>query len=103
MEKYASSVVALEAGRGRVRWHYQTTHHDIWDYDVPSQPTLVDIPMQGSRRKAVIVPTKRAETFLLDRETGEPLTEITEVPTPQMYDFAYTAQGEIPLYVLRIT
>jgi quinate dehydrogenase (quinone) len=83
MEKYASSVVALEADTGRVRWHYQTTHHDIWDYDVPSQPTLVDIPMQGGLRKAVIVPTKRAEIFLLDRETGEPLTEITEVSTPQ--------------------
>ena len=83
MEKYASSVVALEADTGRVRWHYQTTHHDIWDYDVPSQPTLIDIPMQDGVRKAVIVPTKRAEIFLLDRETGEPLTEITEVPTPQ--------------------
>jgi len=83
MEKYASSVVALEADTGRVRWHYQTTHHDIWDYDVPSQPTLVDIPMQDGLRKAVIVPTKRAEIFLLDRETGEPLADIVEVPTPQ--------------------
>ena len=83
MEKYASSVVALEATTGRVRWHFQTTHHDIWDYDVPSQPTLVDVPINGELRKAVIVPTKRAQIFMLDRETGEPLTEVTEIATPQ--------------------
>ena len=83
MERYASSVVALEASTGRVRWHFQTTHHDIWDYDVPSQPSLVDIPINGVIRKAVVVPTKRAQIFLLDRETGEPLAEVAELPTPQ--------------------
>lgn len=83
MERYASSIVALDARSGRVRWHFQTTHHDIWDYDVPSQPTLVDIPIDGVTRKAVIVPTKRAEIFVLDRETGEPLTEVAELPVPQ--------------------
>lgn len=83
MEKYASSVVALDAKTGQVRWHFQTTHHDIWDYDVPSQPTLVDIPVDGVLKKAVIVPTKRAELFLLDRVTGEPIAEVAELPTPQ--------------------
>ena len=83
MEKYGSSMVALEASTGRVRWHFQTTHHDIWDYDVPSQPTLVDVPINGVVRKAVIVPTKRAEIFLLDRITGEPIAEVAELPTPQ--------------------
>ena len=83
MEKYSSSVVALDAETGRVRWHFQTTHHDIWDYDVPAQPTLVDVPVDGVIRKAVIVPTKRAQIFMLDRETGEPLAEVAEVPTPQ--------------------
>lgn len=83
MERYASSIVALEAATGRVRWHFQTTHHDVFDYDVPSQPTLVDVPIDGVVRKAVIVPTKRAEIFLLDRETGEPLTEVAELPVPQ--------------------
>ena len=83
MEQYASSVVALDARTGRVRWHFQTTHHDIWDYDVPAQPTLVDIPVDGVVRKAVIVPTKRAEIFVLDRETGEPIAEVAELPTPQ--------------------
>lgn len=82
MEKYASSVVAIDAKTGLARWHFQTTHHDIWDYDVPSQPTLVDLTLEGQRRKAVIVPTKRGEIFLLDRETGEPLTEVTERPVP---------------------
>ncbi|MBT8146912.1 MAG: membrane-bound PQQ-dependent dehydrogenase, glucose/quinate/shikimate family, partial [Gammaproteobacteria bacterium] len=53
------------------------------DYDVPAQPTLVDIPVNGAVRKAVIVPTKRAEVFVLDRETGEPITEVAELPTPQ--------------------
>ena len=83
MEKYSSSIVALESRTGRVRWHFQTTHHDIFDYDVPSQPSLVDIPIDGEIRKAVIVPTKRAEIFVFDRETGEPLTEIAELPVPQ--------------------
>ena len=83
MEEYSSSIVALETRTGRVKWHFQTTHHDIFDYDVPSQPSLVDIPINGEVRKAVIVPTKRAEIFVFDRETGEPLTEIAELPVPQ--------------------
>ena len=83
MEKYSSSVVALDARTGRVRWHFQTTHHDIWDYDVPSQPTLLDLPVDGVIRKAVIVPTKRAQIFLLDRETGEPIADVAELPVPQ--------------------
>jgi membrane-bound PQQ-dependent dehydrogenase (glucose/quinate/shikimate family) len=83
MDKYASSVVAIDAKTGISRWHFQTTHHDIWDFDVPSQPTLVDLTVQGERRKAIIVPTKRGEFFVLDRETGEPLFEVTERPVPQ--------------------
>jgi membrane-bound PQQ-dependent dehydrogenase (glucose/quinate/shikimate family) len=83
MDKYASSIIALDARSGRVRWHFQTTHHDIWDYDASSQPVLVDVPVGGVSRKAVIVPTKRGELFLFDRLTGEPLTEIEERPTPQ--------------------
>ncbi len=83
MDKYASSVVAIDAKTGLTRWHFQTTHHDVWDYDVPSQPTLVDIRINDQVRKAVVVPTKRSEIFVLDRETGEPLTEVTERPVPQ--------------------
>lgn len=83
MDKFSSSIVAIDAKTGLTRWHFQTTHHDIWDYDVPSQPTLVDITLNGEQRKAVIVATKRGELFVLDRATGEVLTEVTEKPVPQ--------------------
>ena len=85
MDKFSSSIVAIDAETGLTRWHFQTTHHDIWDYDVPSQPTLVDLTLKGEekRRKAVIVPTKRGELFVLDRSTGELLTEVTEREVPQ--------------------
>jgi len=83
MDKYSSSVVAIDAETGRAAWHFQTTHHDIWDYDVPSQPTLVDFPYEGETRKAVLVPTKRGQIFVLDRATGSPITEVQELPTPQ--------------------
>ena len=83
MDKFSSSIVAIDAKTGRTRWHFQTTHHDIWDYDVPSQPTLVDLTLDGQRRKSVIVPTKRGEVFVLDRATGELLTEVSERAVPQ--------------------
>ncbi len=58
-----------------MRWSFQTTHHDIWDYDVPSQPVLVDFVPSGHTEKvrALVAPTKRGELFLLDRATGQPL------------------------------
>jgi quinoprotein glucose dehydrogenase len=83
MDKFSSSIVAIDAKTGLTRWHFQTTHHDIWDYDVPSQPTLVDLTINGERRKTVIVPTKRGEVFMLDRATGELITQVTERPVPQ--------------------
>ena len=83
MDEYASSIVAIDARTGETRWHFQTAHHDIWDYDVPSQPTLIDLDVDGRQRKAVIVPTKRGELFFLDRETGEPIAEVTERTVPQ--------------------
>ena len=83
MDKYASSIVAIDAKNGTTRWRFQTTHHDVWDYDVPSQPTLMNLTIEGKVRQAVIVPTKRGEIFVLDRETGEPITEVQERPVPQ--------------------
>ncbi len=83
MDKFSSSIVAIDAKTGLTRWRFQTTHHDIWDYDVPSQPTLVDLTIAGQRRKTVIVPTKRGEVFVLDRATGELITEVTERSVPQ--------------------
>lgn len=83
-EKYASSVVALDATNGTVRWSFQTTHHDLWDYDVPSQPVLVDIPEgNNTSTAAVIVPTKRGELFLLDRRSGRPIARVEEKQVPQ--------------------
>ena len=83
-EQYASSVVAIDGETGAVRWSFQTTHHDLWDYDVPSQPVLVDLPgANGASVPVVIVPTKRAEVFVLNRVTGEPVFDIQELPVPQ--------------------
>lgn len=77
-DKYATSVVALDAGTGTLRWSFQTTHHDLWDYDVPAQPSLVDVPTATGMRKAVIQPTKRAQLFVLDRATGQPIKDVIE-------------------------
>jgi len=83
-EKYSSSVVALDVANGAVRWSYQTVHHDIWDYDVPSQPVLIDLPQaDGSIVPALVQATKRGELFLLDRRVGTPISEVQELPVPQ--------------------
>lgn len=83
-EQFASSVVAIDGETGSVRWSFQTTHHDIWDYDVPSQPVLIDLPGEnGEKVPAVLVPTKRSEVFVLNRVTGEPIFDIQELPVPQ--------------------
>jgi membrane-bound PQQ-dependent dehydrogenase (glucose/quinate/shikimate family) len=83
-DKYSSSVVALDATSGDVRWSFQTAHHDLWDYDVASQPVLVDMPGEnGGSTPALIQATKRGEIFVLDRRDGHPLTEVVEKPVPQ--------------------
>ncbi|HXR89666.1 MAG TPA: pyrroloquinoline quinone-dependent dehydrogenase [Steroidobacteraceae bacterium] len=78
-EKYSSSIVALDAGSGEVRWSFQTTHHDLWDYDVGSQPVLTTL----GGVPALIQPTKRGEIFVLDRRDGHPLMPVVERPVPQ--------------------
>ncbi len=83
LDHYSSSVVALDGDSGAVVWHYQTVHHDIWDYDVPAQPTLVDLEIDGVPRPAVVQVTKMGLTFVLDRETGKPLHPVEERPVPQ--------------------
>ena len=80
---YSSSVVALNASTGEVVWHFQTVHHDIWDYDVPSQPTFYDIKKDGKIIKALAQTTKMGFVFLLNRETGEPIFPIEERDVPQ--------------------
>ncbi|WP_394521347.1 outer membrane protein assembly factor BamB family protein [Pantoea sp. SGAir0184] len=82
--KYGDSLVALDINTGLPRWNFQTTHHDIWDYDLGSPPTLVDYPQpDGSKVPAIILPTKNAELYVLNRETGKPLFDVIEKPAPQ--------------------
>ena len=75
MEKYSSGVVALDVETGRPRWNFQVTHHDIWDYDVPAQPVLLNL---ADGRPALLQPTKRGELFMLDRRTGKPIADVVE-------------------------
>jgi len=82
-ERYASSVVALDAATGRERWRFQTVHHDVWDYDVPAQPMLIDFPVKGGTAPALVQLTKRGQIFVLDRRTGQPLTRVVEVSVPR--------------------
>jgi quinoprotein glucose dehydrogenase len=83
LDYYSSSVVALDATDGHVVWHYQTVHHDIWDYDAPAQPTFVDLTIDGVVHPAVVQVTKMGLTFVLDRATGKPLFPVDERPVPQ--------------------
>ena len=75
--------MALSIATGEVVWHFQTVHHDIWDFDVPSQPTLFEAEIEGREVKGLAQTTKQGYVFLLDRVTGEPLFPVEEVPMPQ--------------------
>jgi quinoprotein glucose dehydrogenase len=80
---YANSLVALDAKTGRRVWHFQLTHHDIWDYDLPTAPILADITVQGRPVKAVVQLTKQGFAFVFDRATGKPVWPIEERPVPK--------------------
>ncbi len=79
---FANSVIALDARTGERRWHFQTVHHDIWDYDNPPAPILLTLTAGGSRRDVVVQLTKMGFVFVLDRETGEPVFPVEERPVP---------------------
>ncbi len=82
-DKYNSSLVALDLATGKERWHFQTVHLDTWDYDLPSQPALIDFPDgKGGTTPAVLQTTKRGYIFVLDRRTGQPLVETVERKVP---------------------
>ncbi|WP_116668387.1 PQQ-binding-like beta-propeller repeat protein, partial [Pseudomonas sp. GL93] len=80
--KYGASVLALDASTGAEKWVYQTVHNDLWDFDLPMQPSLIDFTPPGSDKAvpAVVIGTKAGQIYVLDRATGKPLTDVQEVP-----------------------
>jgi membrane-bound PQQ-dependent dehydrogenase (glucose/quinate/shikimate family) len=86
---FANALVALDAATGARRWHFQTVHHDLWDYDLPAQPALVTVRRGGREVAAVAQVTKSGFLFVLDRVTGEPVFPVEERPVP-----ASTVPGE---------
>lgn len=81
--KYSNAVVALRIETGEVAWVFQTSHHDLWDYDVASQPTLGRVTYRGKTIDAVLQPTKQGLLFTLDRDTGKPIIPVEERKVPQ--------------------
>lgn len=86
----ATSVTAIDIETGEIAWSFQHVRHDIWDYDTPSAPTLVDIARDGQTIPALVQATKQGFLFVLDRRTGEPLFPVEERPVP-----ASDAAGEV--------
>lgn len=80
--RYSSSLVALDVTTGKPAWHFQTVHTDVWDYDLGSQPTLVDLPTASGSVPAVILPSKQGDLYVLDRRTGKPLFDVEERAAP---------------------
>ncbi|WP_036646074.1 membrane-bound PQQ-dependent dehydrogenase, glucose/quinate/shikimate family [Pantoea sp. A4] len=81
--KYSSSVTALDVTTGKPRWVYQFIRNDVWDYDTPAQPSLVDFPTDKGLVPALIQTTKQGDLWVLDRRTGQPLHKVEEQPAPQ--------------------
>ena len=82
-DRYSSALVALNIENGKRAWSYQTVHHDLWDMDVPAQPTLIDIAGKDGVVPVVMVPTKTGNLFVLDRRTGSLVVPAKERPVPQ--------------------
>jgi quinoprotein glucose dehydrogenase len=79
---YANSIVALDASTGKIVWHFQVVHHDIWDYDIASQPMLIDVIRDSRKIAAVAIGTKMGHIFILERSTGKPLFPVEERDVP---------------------
>lgn len=94
-ERYANSVLAINASTGKLVWNFQTTHHDLWDMDVPAQPTLANIKdKSGNVVPAIYVPTKPGNVFVLDRRDGKPIVPVNERPVPQKTLIGPQTKGE---------
>ena len=95
---YASSLLAIDARTGQLRWHYQVVRHDLWDRDNPSPPTLVQLDRDGRTIDAVALTTKSGHLYVFDRETGEsmyPIVEVDQLPS--------TLVGEVPAPTQRVS
>src|SRR4029078_4598315 len=77
------SLVALNAATGKLIWYFQMVHHDLWDYDLPAQPFLIDLRIKGRTIPAVVEVTKMGFVFVFNRVTGKSLFPIEERPVPQ--------------------
>ncbi|WEX10641.1 membrane-bound PQQ-dependent dehydrogenase, glucose/quinate/shikimate family [Chelativorans sp. AA-79] len=80
--EYSTALVAIDATTGEEVWHFQSVHYDVWDYDLGSQPTLIDFPAEGGSVPAIILPSKQGDIYILDRRTGESLFPVEERPVP---------------------
>ena len=86
MNLFSDSVIALTLDTGTLKWYFQQTHHDVWDYDTGSQPTLFDMTVNGQRVKALASASKNGFLYILNRETGKPVHPIIETPVPTHTD-----------------
>ncbi|SPL71884.1 glucose/quinate/shikimate family membrane-bound PQQ-dependent dehydrogenase [Acinetobacter stercoris] len=93
-ERYANSMLAINASTGKLVWNFQTTHHDLWDMDVPAQPSLADIDVNGQKVPAIYVLTKTGNAFVLDRRNGKAIIPITERAVPQTVKRGPQTKGE---------
>jgi quinoprotein glucose dehydrogenase len=84
---FGESLVAVDLKTGQRKWHFQLTHHPIWDHDISSAAILLDVTIDGRARKVVALPSKQSFLYVFDRVTGEPIWPINETPVPK---------GEVP-------
>lgn len=97
---FGNSIIALKASTGERLWHYQTIHHDLWDRDLSSAPTLVNVSVEGKMREALVQASKQGVVYFLDRATGEPIFPIEEVTVPKSTvpnEHSYATQPKVTL------
>lgn len=82
VDRFSSAVVALDLATGQLRWSFQGAHKDLWDRDMPAQPTLIDLTIAGATVPALVQPTKQGDVYVLDRRTGKPILPVGEMRAP---------------------
>jgi quinoprotein glucose dehydrogenase len=80
---FGNSIVAIDVKTGKRKWHFQMVHHDIWDFDTPMAPNLLDVTVNGQRRRVIAQTTKQGWVYVFDRVTGAPIWPMPEMPVPQ--------------------